>query len=74
MTITEANPTARTVKVKGTAEQINSAFGVKLGLVSEGEGEQFLSHKEAISVPHSLTKLVTAVLGLDQRPVAKHHV
>ena len=75
LTVTEANPTARTVKVKGTAEQMNSAFGVKLGLVNEtGKGEQYLSHKEAISMPHSLANLVTAVLGLDQRPIAKHHV
>jgi kumamolisin len=74
LTVTEANATARTVKVRGTAEQMSKAFGVQLGLVSEGEGEQFLSHKEAISMPRSLTNLVTAVLGLDQRPIAKHHV
>ncbi len=74
LTVTEANPTARTVKVQGTAEQMNKAFGVQLGLVSEGSGEKYLSHKEAISMPHSLANLVTAVLGLDQRPVAKHHV
>ena len=74
LTVTEASPVARTVKVQGTADQINHAFGVKLGLVSEGEGQKYLSHKEAVSIPHSLTNLVTAVLGLDQRPAAKHHV
>ncbi|MBV9679865.1 MAG: S8 family serine peptidase [Acidobacteriaceae bacterium] len=75
LTVTEANLTARTVKVKGTADQMNNAFGVKLGFVSEaGQGNKYLSHKESISMPHSLSNLVTAVLGLDQRPIAKHHV
>jgi kumamolisin len=74
LSVTEANPVARTVKVQGTAEQMSKAFGVQLGLVSEGQGAQYLSHKEAISIPHSLANLVTAVLGLDKRPIAKHHV
>ena len=74
LTVTEASPTTRTIKVRGTAEQMSNAFGVQLGLVSESEGEKYLSHKEAISMPHSLANLVTAVLGLDQRPIAKHHV
>jgi kumamolisin len=73
LTVTEANPVARTVKVQGTAEQMNKAFDVHLGLVSEG-GETYLSHREAISMPRSLANLVTAVLGLDKRPIAKHHV
>ena len=47
------------------------AFGVDLGLVSERSGGQYLSHREAISIPQSLSNLVTAVLGLDQRPIAK---
>ncbi len=51
---------------------MQQAFGVDLGLVSES-GNQYLSHREAISIPQSLSNLVTAVLGLDQRPVAKPH-
>ena len=71
--VTEANATTRTVKVQGSAEQMGKAFGVNLGLVSGEDGSQHLSHREAIAMPASLTKLVTAVLGLDQRPIAKHH-
>jgi kumamolisin len=50
---------------------MQKAFGVDLGLVAESSGNQYLSHREAISIPQSLSNLVTAVLGLDQRPVAK---
>ena len=71
--VTEANATTRTVKVEGPAEKIEEAFGVKLGLVSEGDGPPHLSHREAIAMPASLSNLVTAVLGLDQRPIARHH-
>ncbi len=74
LTVTESNPVTRTVKVQGTVEQMNKAFGVHLELVGEGQGGKYLSHKEAISIPHSLANLVTGVLGLDRRPVAKHHV
>ena len=70
--VTEANPNTRTVKVQGTAEQMGQAFGVKLGLVSEGDGPKHLSYNESLEVPASLSNLVTAVLGLDQRPVADH--
>ncbi len=70
LTVKSADPAKRTVQVQGSAAQMQKAFGVGLGLVSE-RGNQYLSHREAISIPQSLSNLVTAVLGLDQRPVAK---
>jgi len=69
LAVKNADPAKRTVRVQGTAAQMQKAFGVDLGLVSE-KGDQYLSHREAISIPQSLSNLVTAVLGLDQRPVA----
>jgi len=71
LSVKSADPTKRTVQVEGSAAQMREAFGVDLGLVSEASGNQYLSHREAISIPQSLSNLVTAVLGLDQRPVAK---
>ncbi len=71
--VTEANATTRTVKVQGSAQRMEQAFGVKLGLVSDENGSQHLSHREAIAMPTSLSNLITAVLGLDQRPIARHH-
>ncbi len=70
LSIKSADPAKRTVQVQGSAAQMQKAFGVDLGMVSES-GNQYLSHREAISIPQSLSNLVTAVLGLDQRPVAK---
>lgn len=70
LSVKSADPAKRTVQIQGSAAQMQKAFGVDLGLVSES-GNQYLSHREAISIPQSLSNLVTAVLGLDQRPVAK---
>jgi kumamolisin len=72
LSIKSADPAKRTVQVQGTAAQMQQAFGVDLGLVSE-RGNQYLSHRDAISIPQSLSNLVTAVLGLDQRPIATPH-
>ena len=71
--MTEANASTRTVKVQGTADQMEQAFGVTLGMVSDGSGNSYLSHQGPIEIPASLSNQVTAVLGLDQRPIARHH-
>jgi kumamolisin len=70
LSVKSADPVKRRVQVQGSAAQMQKAFGVDLGLVSES-GNRYLSHRDAISIPQSLSNLVTAVLGLDQRPVAK---
>lgn len=73
LTVTEANASTRTVKVQGTADQMEQAFGVTLGMVTDGAGNTYLSHQGPIEIPESLSQQVTAVLGLDQRPIARHH-
>lgn len=70
--VTDANAITRTVKIEGTAEQMAKAFGVQLGLVT-GETGEHVTYRGAISLPDSLASKVTAVLGLDQRPIARHH-
>lgn len=70
LTIVEENAAARTVRVRGTAQQLEKAFGVQLRLV-EVKGHQYLSYEGPISVPKPLAGVITAVLGLDQRPVAQ---
>lgn len=72
LTIVEENSVARTVRVKGTVEQIGKAFGIQLRMIDTG-GQQYLSYAGSISVPKPLAGVITAVLGLDQRPVAQHH-
>jgi len=71
LTVTEDNPSARTLKLRGTAQQMQDAFGVQMGWTSDASGSRYLSHKGAISVPRDLAGKVIAVLGLDQRPIAR---
>ncbi len=73
LAIQDENPSTRTVRVQGTAQQMDEAFNIKLCHVTDAAGNQYLTYKGAISIPKSLEGIVTAVLGLDQRPVAKHH-
>jgi hypothetical protein len=50
---------------------MSSAFGVSIGSVSDSSGNTYLTYRGTISVPAELKDIVTAVLGMDQRPVAQ---
>lgn len=71
LSVTNENAAARTIQVQGTVEQMSSAFGVSIGSVSDSSGNAHLTYRGTISVPAELKDIVTAVLGLDQRPVAQ---
>ena len=73
LVIVSENAPARTIRVEGTIQQIDSAFGVKMGWSEESAGKQHLSYQGQISLPPALQGIVEAVLGLDQRPIARHH-
>ncbi len=66
LTIASVNPAARTVKVEGTATDFNRAFEIDLGSFGN-----YVSYSGPITVPESLAGVVVAVLGLDNRPVAR---
>lgn len=72
LTVTKENAEARTLHVEGTVQQMNQAFGIQLGWF-EGAHGRHLGYEGALSIPESLSGIVTAVLGLDQRPIATHH-
>ncbi len=65
------NANTRTVKLSGTVAQFNQAFGIKLSWVQPTAGSKFLSYQGTISLPVTVQN-VEAVLGLDQRPIARH--
>jgi kumamolisin len=69
--IANENAGARTIQVQGTVAQMSAAFGVSIGSVSDASGSTHLTYRGAISLPVDLKDVVTAVLGLDQRPVAQ---
>src|SRR6185437_3461077 len=62
----------RTLVVRGTAENLEKAFGVELQDY-EAEGRRFHCYSGSITMPHEHAEVVEAVLGLDARTVAKPH-
>jgi kumamolisin len=73
LVIVSENAPARTIRVEGTIQQMDSAFGVKMAWSAESGGNQYLSYRGQISLPSALQRIIEAVLGLDQRPVARPH-
>lgn len=73
LTLTQENAAARTVHIRGTVQQMNDAFGIQLGWYEDAQGRRHLSYEGALTVPASLSGVMTAVLGLDLRPIATHH-
>ena len=71
--IISENPAARTLRVEGTIQQMDRAFGVQMAWFENSKGQRFLSYQGTISIPESLQGTIIAVLGLDQRPAARHH-
>jgi kumamolisin len=71
LTIVEANAAKRTVRVSGTVSQMESAFGTTLQSCETG-GRLYTCYNGVLSIPASLDGVIVAVLGLDQRPVARH--
>lgn len=65
------NPDARTMKVQGTAAQMQAAFGVSLKVSGSASGQEFVTYQGPLTIPKQLDGIVIAVLGLDRRPVAK---
>ncbi len=69
---TPAQLEARTLKLSGTRDQLEKAFGVTLSEQPHGKGT-YRVREGAIYIPQSLEGLVEAVLGLDNRPQAGAH-
>ena len=78
LTVTETHTASRRLKVRGTVTQLSAAFGTTLTLVSSPHpgGTGTVTHRYrsgGLSVPAELAGIVTAVLGLDDRPQARPH-
>ena len=71
--VIEENPAARRLRVEGTIQQTDAAFGVEIARFADKQGQQFLSYQGTILIPESLRGIIIAVLGLDQRSAARHH-
>ncbi len=63
----------RTVKVRGTVAQLETAFGVTLNDYDHPDSGTYRGRVGAIHVPPELSAIVEGIFGLDNRPQAKPH-
>jgi kumamolisin len=63
----------RSMRLRGSASSLQKAFGVELGRYEMADGRQFTGCMDALQPSQTLGPHVIAVLGLDQRPIAKAH-
>jgi kumamolisin len=76
LSVTEYHLPSRRLKVSGTIAAMQSAFGTTLTSVTsphpDGSGDvQHRYRTGSLSVPASLSAIITAVVGLDDRPQAR---
>jgi kumamolisin len=70
LVVVEEDAARRTVVLSGTVAQFNNAFGVDLETF-EHPGGTYRGRTGAVHLPDELHGVVTAVLGLDNRPQAQ---
>jgi kumamolisin len=76
LSVTETHLASRRLKVSGTIAAMQSAFGTTLTAVTSPhpDGSGHVTHRYrtgSLSVPVQLSGIITAVLGLDDRPAAR---
>jgi kumamolisin len=69
--ITETNLPRRSIKVKGSISKLELAFNVSLSGVKDTDGKSYHTRSGDISIPQSLSGIITGVFGLDNRPIAR---
>jgi kumamolisin len=73
LTVTYTNAASRMVRVAGPADTIKNAFGTQLSYYDSPRG-RYRGRVGAVTLPTDVVPLVEAVLGLDNRPIAKPHI
>lgn len=68
--VLEVSLATRSMRVRGTAEQIEAAFKPGMVKMRSQHGEEYLGRQGTIQIPAELKGLVTGVFGTDQRRVA----
>ena len=69
LTVVERSPERRSVKLAGTADALDKAFGVTLTRYEQA-GRTYRTHAGPVHVPADLAGIVEGVFGLDNRPQA----
>jgi kumamolisin len=74
LTVMERHPESRRMVLSGPASAIQEAFGVTLSHYGDRTGgPRYRSYSGPIQLPAEIQPAVMAVLGLDDRPIAKPH-
>ncbi|HLI82339.1 MAG TPA: S53 family peptidase [Bryobacteraceae bacterium] len=73
LTVTASSQARRSVVLSGPAVNMQQAFGVTLHHYTSPRGE-YRGRTGPVMLPAEIHPMVTAVLGLDSRPIAKPHV
>ncbi|HET9051026.1 MAG TPA: protease pro-enzyme activation domain-containing protein, partial [Candidatus Dormibacteraeota bacterium] len=71
LTIDEVSLAARSMRVSGTAAQMDAAFDAGLGVYSSADQGEFRGRHGNLGVPGDVAGIVTGVFGLDERRVAR---
>src|SRR6185437_10239364 len=72
LAVVAASAARRTLVLSGTVAQFNAAFGVQLQYFEHAHGS-FRGRSGALHVPEELSEVISAVLGLDNRPQSRAH-
>ena len=68
--VLEIAAATRSLRVRGTAGQMDAAFRANLGIYSH-DGYEYRGREGSLEIPADLDGIVTGVFGLDQRRVAR---
>jgi kumamolisin len=67
LTVLAVSRDRRSLKVRGTAAQVGSAFQARLGIFRDEHHREFRGREGTVAIPDDLHALVSGVFGLDQR-------
>ena len=70
LSIVKAEPAKRTMELRGTIKQMESAFKVQLSSYRDEKGKTFRGREGGIQIPQELDEVVEGVFGLDTRIIA----
>ena len=73
LTVVRAETETRSVVLKGSIEQFQNAFDVKLERFQHHNIGEYRGRSGPVKVPEDMHDVVTAVLGLDSKPQARPH-
>jgi kumamolisin len=74
LTVLDASPLTRSMRVSGTAAQMEAAFHPGLATYSNAGQGEFRGREGELQIPAALDGVITGVFGLDQRRVARRRL